>query len=585
MRHPSLGLAPDYAAALREHLQHAGEHGLHRAYELGRRALREGVGVIDLVAVHHDALADLMLDTRGEDPAKAMAPAAEFLAECLSPFEMTLRGYQEANERLAAANAELSGANAAVVSANAMLKAEAAERKRAEEALLHAQKLQAVGIARRRRRPSLQQSPDGHPRQYRACAPADRRQCRGRRFPPGRPARRPTGRGGGAAAPDLLAPADPAAGASSTRRAGSGADAAASAALGGHIAVEVEADASVWPLEVDPSELELTLLNLGVNARDAMPEGGLLKVTAENRALDDDRLGSHGHFVLISVADTGVGVAPEPLKRVFEPFFTTKSLGPGAGLGLSQVHGFVHQSGGEVEMDSVLGHGATVRLYLPAATHRGPPRRPRRRRGAVRREASAAFSWSRTTPTSPRSAAALLRNCGYSVKLADRAQSALDMMQGGERVDLIFSDVVMPGMTGVQLAEELRRRFPELPILLATGYSDVIAGAEAKGLSSSPSRTRPRSCATGSTGCSGGSGAAVGERESVSRLSGQHRRDVFDEPRCGLDRFFTCYTGRTTNGVVGNFFVFVCLREKGQQRSLLDPSIFQQARKFVHTPE
>jgi signal transduction histidine kinase len=368
MRDLPLGFAPLYVAALRGHLRQSGEEGLHQGYELGRRALQEGVGVLDLVALHHDALAGLMLEGRGEEPVEALAPAAEFLAECLSPFEMTLRGYQEANERLGAANVELNQANAAVVSANALLRAEVAERKRAEEALVHAQKLQAVGllaggvahhfnnlltvvlgnIELARRRIAASTELDGFLLAARRGAQRGAEVARQLLTFSRQQILQPRVVDTSSWLKELTP--------------------LLSAALGGHIAVEIGADPSVWPVEVDPSELELTLLNLGVNARDAMPEGGMLRVSAENRVLDDDRLGLRGHFVEISVADTGVGVPPELLKRVFEPFFTTKSLGPGAGLGLSQVHGFVHQSGGRVEMDSVLGHGATVRLYLPAAT-------------------------------------------------------------------------------------------------------------------------------------------------------------------------------------------------------------------------
>jgi CheY-like chemotaxis protein len=168
---------------------------------------------------------------------------------------------------------------------------------------------------------------------------------------------------------------------------------------------------------------------------------------------------------------------------VFEPFFTTKALGPGAGLGLSQVHGFVHQSGGAIDLESVVGQGTTVRLYLPAAfesvtkidgeaTIRRPSLDASGRVLIVDDDVEVADLTGQ-----------LLEGCGYAVKLVHRAKAALDLLHTGEPIDLIFSDIMMPGgMNGVQLAEEVRRRFPRLPILLATGYSEAMPEATAKGL-------------------------------------------------------------------------------------------------------
>jgi PAS domain S-box-containing protein len=134
-----------------------------------------------------------------------------------------------------------------------------------------------------------------------------------------------------------------------------------------NITIETDIPSDLWVVEIDPIELQLSLLNLGFNARDAMPVGGLLRISAKNQALHDDRLGLTGPYVAIEVADTGSGITPEILPRVFDPFITTKEIGTGSGLGLSQVHGFVHQSGGTVDIDSEPGRGTTVRMYLPAA--------------------------------------------------------------------------------------------------------------------------------------------------------------------------------------------------------------------------
>ncbi|QUD89605.1 hybrid sensor histidine kinase/response regulator [Phenylobacterium montanum] len=248
------------------------------------------------------------------------------------------------------------------------------------------------------------------------------------------------------------------------------------------IAVEVEVASPTWPIHVDPAQLELALLNLAVNARDAMPGGGVLHISAANRSVDDEQMALHGDYVVIEVADTGEGVDPEIVQRVFEPFFTTKELGPGAGLGLSQVQGFIHQSGGAVDLTSVVGQGTTVRLYLPAAKEAvtelsGEPlaHQPVKASGRVLVVDDDVEVASLTGQ--------LLEGCGYTVKLVPGAKVALDLLEAGEPVDLLFSDIIMPGgMNGVELAEAVRRRFPGLPILLATGYSDAGPLATAKGL-------------------------------------------------------------------------------------------------------
>ncbi len=254
------------------------------------------------------------------------------------------------------------------------------------------------------------------------------------------------------------------------------------ASLRGDITVEIDAPAPVWPIRIDAVQLELALLNLGVNARDAMPNGGALRISCANRQIGDGRLSLHGNFVVIEVTDTGEGVDPDVLPRVFDPFFTTKALGPGAGLGLSHVHGFINQSGGGVEMLSTVGEGTTVRLYLPAAVGEVADL------AALSPVAAVSDGQGRVLVVDDDIEVAdiagqLLEASGYSVKLAYRAAAALKLLRDGEAVDLIFSDVVMPGgMSGVQLAEEVGVSYPKLPVLLATGYSDAIAEANLKGL-------------------------------------------------------------------------------------------------------
>lgn len=476
-----LGFARLYASALRSQLTRSGEYPLHQAYELGRLALRQGLGVLDLAALHHDALAELSFEDRADDDVDTLALASEFLAECLSPFEMVLRGYQEANARLTEANADLTRTSEALAQANEHLRTEVAERQKAEEALLHAQKLQAIGL--------LAGGVAHHFNNLLTVVLGNlemaRRRVTDQTVERLLVAARRGAERGAEVTKQLLTFSRQQVLHPRTIEPGQWlADFAPllTNALRGDIVVETDVRGATSPLDVDPSQLELAILNLAVNARDAMPGGGLLRLAVENRNLHDDRIGPAGDYVVFEVSDTGVGVAPDILPRVFEPFFSTKEGGPGAGLGLSQVHGFVHQSGGFVEIESRLGEGTTVRLYLPVSAELvvdRPPDQP------IESEVTGTgcvlvveddVAVADTT-------AELLQSCGYSVRLAYRAQAALDLMVGGESVDLIFSDVVMPGgMNGVELAEEVRRRFPNVPILLATGYSDAIAGLNDKGL-------------------------------------------------------------------------------------------------------
>ena len=269
-------------------------------------------------------------------------------------------------------------------------------------------------------------------------------------------------------------------------------------ALRGDIAVEVQADGDLAIIEVDPAQLELALLNLAVNARDAMPAGGLLSITARDALLVEPRLGLEGRYVVIEVADTGEGVPADVLPQVFEPFFSTKDQGPGAGLGLSQVHGFAHQSGGAVEMENRPGGGALVRLYLPASSKSAPATILTRRPALAKSAAAGRVLVVEDDLELAQLVAELLQSLGYSVTLADRAQAALDLISSGEPIDLVFSDVVMPGgMNGVQLARELAARSPQTPVLLTSGYNDAVEDLDSKGLSFIPKPYRPEDLQAG----------------------------------------------------------------------------------------
>ena len=248
-----------------------------------------------------------------------------------------------------------------------------------------------------------------------------------------------------------------------------------------NIAIEIDIPPDLWVVEVDPSELQFTLLNLTFNARDAMPNGGVLRVSARNQAVQDDRLGLAGRYVAIEIADNGCGIPSEILPRVFEPFVTTKEVGAGTGLGLSQVHGFVHQSGGAVDLESEPGRGTTVRMYLPT-TAKAPTtaETSRGRKGGYR--AMGTVLVVEDQPDLANLVGELFREWQLDIKVAHRASTALELLREGQKVDLVFSDIMMPGgMDGLELAEVMKKEFPEVPILLTSGYGDVTGNAVARG--------------------------------------------------------------------------------------------------------
>jgi signal transduction histidine kinase len=255
-------------------------------------------------------------------------------------------------------------------------------------------------------------------------------------------------------------------------------------ALRGDITVEVELEPDLWPVLADPGQLELALLNLAVNARDAMPSGGLLTLAARNEQADGTGAsGLRGEYVRIEVRDTGTGIPPDIIERVFDPFFTTKAVGKGTGLGLSQVHGFASQSGGHIEVQSGVGRGATFILRLPRATtvsaetqpERSPP--PSERLAHGRRKVLIVEDNDDVAEL----AIEMMSTLGFIVERVANAREALAKLAAdGRDVDLVFSDVVMPGgISGVDLARELRRLRPELPVLLTSGYSDSVRELEA----------------------------------------------------------------------------------------------------------
>ena len=245
--------------------------------------------------------------------------------------------------------------------------------------------------------------------------------------------------------------------------------------LRGNINLICDIEDKIWPVEVDLGELELALVNIAVNARDAMPDGGTITLSARNVVLKPGSAAGSlaGEFMALAVIDTGSGMPPEVLQRVFEPFYTTKPVGKGTGLGLSQVHGFANQSGGAVTVSSEPGRGTVVTIYLPRSATAE----------AVNAGDGAAANGEATHGTvlvveDSRDVgdvtSALLEQLGYRVVRAENAAEALRHLQQGIGVDLLLSDIVMPGaINGLGLAELCRERFPGIPVLLTSGFSDA----------------------------------------------------------------------------------------------------------------
>jgi PAS domain S-box-containing protein len=252
--------------------------------------------------------------------------------------------------------------------------------------------------------------------------------------------------------------------------------------IGEPISLSASLAPGLWLVRADLSEVENAVLNLAINARDAMPSGGRLILETRNVELEDSEHGGEigvtaGRYVRLSVSDTGTGMPPEVLARVFDPFFSTKQAGKGTGLGLSVIYGFAKQSGGHVAIYSEVGHGTTVNIYLPSAEEDAG-----RRHAGPEGAAAPLDPAGRTILVVEDQAAVLdvtvrrLAQIGYTVEKADSARRAIEILQTGMAVDLVFSDVVMPGeMTGFDLAAWVEANRPELPVLLTSGFAEDVA--------------------------------------------------------------------------------------------------------------
>ena len=251
-------------------------------------------------------------------------------------------------------------------------------------------------------------------------------------------------------------------------------------ALREDIEVVLDLPDDLWRVEADPGELELALLNLAVNARDAMPSGGRIILSAHNLPGDDDA----ADRVCLTVADTGTGMSEAVATRVFEPFFTTKEVGRGTGLGLSQVYGFARSSGGDVSVESTEGVGTTFTLCLPRTDK--PMTASDLAPAAAEPDPLARKAEGRLLLVEDDDAVAagvghMIRDLGYTYVRAAQAADALRLLEQGERFDLVFSDMVMPGdMDGLGLGKAIRERHPGLPVVLTTGYSEAAATATAE---------------------------------------------------------------------------------------------------------
>ncbi|HUF73389.1 MAG TPA: PAS domain-containing protein [Gammaproteobacteria bacterium] len=264
--------------------------------------------------------------------------------------------------------------------------------------------------------------------------------------------------------------------------------------LGGAIEIEIAVPNSLPRVLVDPSQLENAILNLAINARDAMPEGGQLRIGAAPFKADDEYAAARpdaapGCYVMIEVSDTGTGMSPEVQQRAFEPFFTTKDVSKGTGLGLSMVYGFLQQSGGHARIYSELGHGTSVKLYLPQAQHAEETKTGQtltllndsqgRSESILVVEDDAKVR---------RMVVATLRDLGYETLEAECGAAGLEVLRSdGASIDLLFTDVVMPGMSGLELARKAREDMPDLRVLLTSGFSEQ----QAAGGSGFPLLTKP----------------------------------------------------------------------------------------------
>jgi signal transduction histidine kinase len=252
--------------------------------------------------------------------------------------------------------------------------------------------------------------------------------------------------------------------------------------MGGSVRLETALAPGLWPAMIDPTQIELVILNLAINARDAMEVGGALTVATANVTLAQPQRPEDpaaGDYVMVSVTDTGSGMTEEVLAKAFEPFFTTKEVGKGSGLGLSQVFGLAKQSGGGVRIETGVGQGTSVKVYLPRAGQSAAAVEAHGVAHAGHRAAGAVVLLVDDDAAVREVTGGLLRDLGYEVIEAGSGGAALEVFDRSPQVDLVLLDFAMPGMNGAEVARELRARRPDVSILFATGFADTGALADA----------------------------------------------------------------------------------------------------------
>jgi CheY-like chemotaxis protein len=247
--------------------------------------------------------------------------------------------------------------------------------------------------------------------------------------------------------------------------------------LGEDIKIRTLLASDLWPIKVDPAQIEQTLVNLAVNARDAMPAGGQLTIETANVVLDKDYVAQHfetrpGQYVLLAVSDTGMGMSRDVLAHIFEPFFTTKEQGKGTGLGLATVFGIVKQNGGDIQVYSEEGVGTTFKIYLPRAEAAPAAATPKEQIDDIPR-GTETILLVEDEPVVREVVRRVLHEQGYTLLEAQDAQEALHLAaRFSGTIHLLLTDVVMPGMSGKALAQQLTQTYPKLKILFMSGYTD-----------------------------------------------------------------------------------------------------------------
>jgi CheY-like chemotaxis protein len=258
--------------------------------------------------------------------------------------------------------------------------------------------------------------------------------------------------------------------------------------LGGSVEIRANLAEGLWPALADAAQIELVLLNLAINARDAMPERGTIAISTGNVTLGPPSLSIEpppGDYAMVAVADTGTGIPAPILDKVFDPFFTTKEIGKGSGLGLSQVLGVAQQLGGGVRIETLDGAGTTVTVFLPraeAAADRPPQPSARRTAGVAPGARPTAGILLVDDDADVRAvAAAMLRDAGHTVIEAGSGGAALERLGRDEpHIEILIADIAMPGMSGFELARAVRQGRPDLPILFVTGFADIARSEESR---------------------------------------------------------------------------------------------------------